>query len=90
MTKSFSYDKKFKIISPPHQTVSRIVEISQQLYRQLSEEPEKSTYFLIALNESIDITDIYQLLIVTRIVDVTRIVVQFSVRNELLDLVPYY
>lgn len=76
--------KNFETVSLSHQTVSRrILEINEQLDTQLRKEITKSEYFSIALDESTDITDVCQLLVFIRTVDN-----KFSIKEELLDLVP--
>ncbi|KAJ8880689.1 hypothetical protein PR048_017159 [Dryococelus australis] len=78
MAKSFSDDK----LANNFETV-RTAEISKQLDAQLNKEIAQSKYFSVALDESTDITDVCQLLIFVKTVDE-----RFSIKEELLDLVP--
>ncbi|KAJ8886214.1 hypothetical protein PR048_012423 [Dryococelus australis] len=87
MAKSFCDDKLAKnleTVSLSHQTVSRrTAEINKQLNAQLIKEIERSKYFSVALDKSTDVTDVSQLLIFVK-----TVYEQFSIKDELRDLIP--
>ena len=76
--------KKFKTVSLSHQTIARrVAELSQHVTCKLKSAMKNCCYFSVALDESVDVTDISQLMIFARMVDEN-----FEVQEELLTLHP--
>ncbi|KAJ8871396.1 hypothetical protein PR048_027713, partial [Dryococelus australis] len=67
--------ENFETVSLSHQTVSRTSEISKRL--------DENKYFSVALDESTDMTEVCQLIIIVKTVEE-----QLSIKEELFDLVP--
>ena len=62
--------EKFKALFFSHHTVAmRVVDLSQHVSCKLKTHISKCSYFLLALDESINVTDISQLMIFARQVD---------------------
>ena len=62
--------EKFKTVSSSHQTVARrVADLSQHVSCKLKTHISKYSYFSLALDKSINVTDISQLMIFARLVD---------------------
>ena len=87
MKKAFGEEKiaeKFKTVSLSHQTMARrVADLSQHVTCKLKSAMKNCSYFSVALDESVDVTDISQLMIFARLVDQS-----FEVQKELLTLYP--
>lgn len=89
MAKQFNETKiaeKFATVSVSHQTIARRVEhINQYVSKKLHDTIEKCKYFSLCLDESTDLSDISQLIIFVRTIQE-----DFSVAEEMLDLIPLH
>ena len=87
MAEAFGEEKiaeKFKTVSLSHQTIARrVAELSQHVTCKLKSAMKNCSYFSVALDESVDVNDISQLMIFARMVDEN-----FEVQEELLTLHP--
>ena len=87
MAKVFDKEKiaeKFKMESLSHQTMARrVADLSQHVTSKLKSAIKNCSYFSVALDESVDVTDVSQLMIFARLVDES-----FEVQEELLTLHP--
>ena len=87
MAKVFGEEKiaeKFKMESLSHQTMARrVADLSQHVTCNLKSAMKNCSYFSVALDESVDVTDVSQLMIFARLVDES-----FEVQEELLTLHP--
>ena len=85
MAEAFGEEKiaeKFKTVSLSHQTMARsVADLSQNVTSILKSAMKNCTYFSVALDESVDVTDVSQLMIFARLVDES-----FEVQEELLTL----
>ena len=67
MAEAFGEEKiaeKFKTVSLSHQTMARrVADLSQHVTSKLKSAMKNCTYFSVALDESIDVTDVSQLMI---------------------------
>lgn len=69
-----------------HQTIARRVDhINQYVSKKLHDTVEKCKYFSLCLDESTDLSDISQLVIFIRTIQN-----DFSVAEEMLDLIPLH
>ena len=85
MAEAFGEEKiaeKFKTVSLSHQTMARrVADLSQHVTSKLKSAMKNCTYFSVALDESVDVTDVSELMIFARLVDES-----FEVQEELLIL----
>ena len=76
--------KSFETVSLSHQTVARrIIDMNEHVSTKLASIVGNCKYFSLAIDESTDVTDISQLMIFVKTIDDS-----FTIREELLDLVP--
>ena len=87
MAKTLGEEKiaeKFKTVSLSHQTMARReADLSQHVTCKLKSAMKNCSYFSVALDESVDVTDVSQLMIFARLVDKS-----FEVQEGLLTLHP--
>lgn len=89
MAKQFNETKiaeKFETVSVSHQTIARRVDhINQYVSKKLHDTVKECKYFSLCLDESTDLSDISQLVIFIRTIQN-----DFSVSEEMLDLIPLH
>ena len=87
MAKAFGEEKiakNFKTVSLSHQKMARrVADLSQHVTCKLKSAMKNSSYFSVALDEIVDVTDVGKVIIFTRLVDES-----FEVQEELLTLHP--
>ena len=87
MAKAFGEEKiaeKFTTVSLSHQTMAkRVADLSQHVTCKLKSATKNCSYFSVTLDESVDVTDVSQLMIFARLMDES-----FEVQEELLTLHP--
>ena len=76
LAKAFGEEKiaeKFKTVSLSHQTMARrVADLSQYVTCKLKSAMKHCSYFWVTLDESVDVTDVSQLMIFTRLVKVLK------------------